>query len=340
MRTLALGVAVLLGCGNAPGSATSDAASGSDAGSTTIDAPPDAVPYVWQPLISDTWTQMVFDGSTNAFVQRVAIMQEMWIDGFRPTATSSPGNDHQLVSVSTCDPMTYPDACPMHAASVGTLPRADTLIYASGFDHADVVELPAGTAVHLTPTTNGVQNWLVLTNEVSNDTGATLNADYTSTSGVEYHAVADPATVAHPVEMILGGEAQTTTIPAHSTKDWPGLHITDEAITIVALWPHMHAIGTHQKVEVQPASTGPMQTVIDVDYSVSSQSAYPMAISLPTESVIKTTCSYDNTTAATITLDNATQEVPSEICWVGFYKYPVGGMWSDPYDYMDGFQYQ
>ena len=64
---------------------------------------------------------------------------------------------------------------------------------------------------------------------------------------------------------------------------------------VVALWPHLHARGTHVSMLIAPGASAP-QTVIDAPYAIDHQPIIPAALALHPGDNVGVTCTYVNNT--------------------------------------------
>jgi hypothetical protein len=309
MRRLVVGVLVA-GCG-AHGLATGDG-SGSNGGGD--DAPigdtstADAA-WTWQPAITNNWMLgPAGSGSvrTTSSCASIPIAQEMWIDGFRLGSSATTADEHPLLVVTT-DPT---------CGQYDPLSTNDEMLYAGGFGPNNEVDLPSGTAVHITPAMGN----LVLYDRLENNTGSTINGSTT----IEVHQVADPSTVVHDVDMVLAGTGNSLAIAPPNTMTATGhCHPTITAgyqWHIIGLWPHMHESGTHVTVSIVGGTT-----LLDTDYSHLDEHWYTIPETLlDTGAELDVTCTMANATT-TLTYDEVEAESQgSTVCWTGMYKWPTG----------------
>lgn len=90
--------------------------------------------------------------------------------------------------------------------------------------------------------------------------------------------------------------------------------------TLIALFPHMHQLGTHMKTTIH---TGGVDRVIhDAPYAFDHQAVIPLeSIPLAVGDKITTECTWNNTTAQTITYGESST---TEMCYSILYRYPRG----------------
>ncbi|HTR55845.1 MAG TPA: hypothetical protein VMJ10_34450 [Kofleriaceae bacterium] len=298
MRKALAAVAALAACGG-----------GSSQG--PIDAPNDDFPdafvefpdagLIWEPLISRSWSLQPMGEEWEC--TRMQVTSDTWIAGFRELAPA--GTDELVLTVSsTATPLGDYDCS---AASVDT-----TMIYAAGIRTDDLV-FPTAAAVHVS-----AGQYLNLNVHLSQLGTSTL----TGTSGVLV-ATTDPSLIAHPVDMFFAGTV-VISIPSNDMpKTQQGGCSAGSDYHIVSLWPHMHALGTHQQLVVGDPSTGTSTTLLDADYSVSSQVNHPVAdTDVAISDTITTTCTWVNDTGTTVV---AGDTVASEQCFTGIYEYSIPG---------------
>jgi hypothetical protein len=266
--------------------------------------------WSWSPAISDDWSLGPAAGSARASIACVSvpITQEMWIDGFRLGSDNSDDDDHQLLLVS-------PSPVENGLCTVQPLPSNNELIYAAGLGTNSELALPAGTAVHVTP----AMGYLVLYDHLVNATTSAI----TGTTTIEIHQVADSSTVAHDVDMVLGGQGTLAISPTNQTQTGP-CHPTETAgyqWHVIGLWPHMHDSGTHATVSVGGTP------ILDTDYSYLDEHWYAVPES---QQLVDTGAELDVTcTMAKVTTTLGYNEIQSEsqgytVCWTGIYKWPTG----------------
>jgi hypothetical protein len=255
---------------------TTDARGSGDAG------PPDAPPG-WTELIARTWGPLP-PGAETYECRRIQVPSEMWISGFR--ALSPLGTHHEVLTISTSASQLGDYDC-----SAGNLDFQ--MLYAAGVNTDDLT-FPAGMAVHLP-----AGSYINLNLHLFNATDMSLSEE----SGV-YVQTLDAAQVVHEIDMTFSGtininipsdgQPHTAIGGCSAPRDWH----------VFALWPHMHQTGTHQSFVVTHA--GVPTTMLDQPFQFTEQRNYPM-----TETVIHqadqiaTTCTYVNTTGATLTFGRA-----------------------------------
>jgi hypothetical protein len=309
MRRLVVGVLVA-GCG-AHGLAPTGDGSGSNDGhddapigdTSTADAA-----WTWQAAITNNWVITSVGAGvvhTNSSCASIPIAQEMWIDGFRLGSSATTADEHPLLVVTTDSAAS--------GCKYDPLSTNDEMLYAGGFGPNNEVDLPSGTAVHITPAMGN----LVLYDRLENDTGSTINGSTT----IEVHQVADPSTVVHDVDMVLGGMGSLAISPTNTTATGH-CHPTITAgyqWNIIGLWPHMHESGTHVTVSIAGTS------LLDTDYSHLDEhwDMVPETL-LDTGAELDVTCTMANATTA-LGYDEVKAESQGDtVCWTGIYKWPTG----------------
>ena len=88
---------------------------------------------------------------------------------------------------------------------------------------------------------------------------------------------------------------------------------------IFAVFPHMHQLGTNIEVTLTPQGGSPA-VLVDRPWSFGEQGLYPVKGSTKAGDEVQVTCTYDNTTDATVTFGLTTQD---EMCLGVLYYYPA-----------------
>ncbi|HEY1557672.1 MAG TPA: hypothetical protein VGF94_22725 [Kofleriaceae bacterium] len=267
----------------------SDAAGSADAGST------------WSTLISRSWMLQGTGGAAYAErweCIRTKVTSDVYISGFRELAPA--GTDELTVTVTANDTGLSNGSYDCSAAAVDT-----TMVYAAGLG-TDDLEFPDGMAVHLT-----AGQYINLNIHLYQTGMQALSA----TSGVLVETV-PAASVSHELDMFYAGTRQIT-LPSQGGPQYAsGGCAATAAYNVIALWPHMRALGTHQKLAAGS------QTLLDADFTPTAQTIHPIApTQIANSTSLLTTCTYVNTTGTTVGEgDSATQEA----CFTGIYEYPSG----------------
>lgn len=298
MRAWFAAAAVLvIGCGGSGlgGDDGDDTGSGSDA---SIDTPGPS----FATLIERTWT---IGPSQEAFMcRRVKIETDTYITGFQ--AMSPTGTHHEFLTISTT-------AAPLGDYTCPGSNLEPQLMFAGGVNTDDLA-FPSGVAIKLTAGT-----YINLRLHLFNASDQPL----TGTSGVRVKTMA-AGDVVHEADMVFAGH-NGFTIPASSTPyDVTGGCIVPAQWHVFGLWPHMHAYGTHQRVQVKRGGNV-MMTPIDDAYDFDHQKNYMMAdTTINANDEIQVVCTYVNTTSPMAEI-NEGDNYSTEMCLTGIYKYPAGG---------------
>lgn len=232
---------------------------------------------------------------------RVAVAQDMWVDGFR--ANSPQGTHHEVLTISDNSHQVGEYDC-----DAGSLDSK--MLYAAGVNTDDLV-FPPGVAIHVT-----AGQFVNLNLHLFDLTDAALSGH----SGVSVHTIAQ-ANVVNEADMEFSGTAlinipsdnqpHVATGGCQAPADWH----------LFTLWPHMHQTATHQKLTVTHGGT--TTALLDTDYAFTEQRNYPITNTLVHQGdQITTTCTYVNDTGSTKTFGESST---SEMCFTGMYKYPADG---------------
>lgn len=274
---------------------------GGDGTTPAIDADvpgePDAAPVTgeWRVIAMDDWE--LPPGSEAWPCQRHPITETIYVKAIRPI--SPPGTHHTLVGLASGSD---------GGACQGGLDGS--YIYASGVGVTELV-FPEGVGLKL-EAGYSLELELHLFN-----TGDTPTQ---GTSGIEV-LVADPSEITEEAEIFLPGPFNLSIPPGEQTISGT-CGITQDQ-TIFALFPHMHQLGSHFR---SVANVGGEDIVLhDGPYDFSDQGFFPIEpLQLTAGDSITTTCTWNNTTDATVTWGNSSTD---EMCFSILYRYPrVGGI--------------
>lgn len=309
MRTaIACGLFVAVAaCGTDGTGATDGGNNGSDGGSNM---PADA--FVPDPgytkLISRTWS--VPPGSADTYrCVRLTLTEDTYVTNIMAQAPL--GTHHTVLSIANGGSAAGADG--EYNCSVGTLGMV--MLYASGVGTSPLdfptdvgVKIPAGSQIHLNL-------------HLFNASDDPLEGE----SGIWVKQSSTPPPIL--AEMVFAG---TTSIfiqpPAQGQQPQPrsfsgGCDVpAGGGYTLFAVWPHMHQIATHQKVELTRG--GNTMALHDMPFHFAEQNYYkkdPMIEVLPGDH-IEVTCTYLNTTGQLVTIGDGSNQ---EMCFSGLYRYPA-----------------
>lgn len=254
----------------------------------------------WTTLIESHWTM---PAQTEGYKCRTVVApSDMDIVGLR--AASAPYQAIVTVADSYTGPVNSDFAC-----TAGTLLKTGLFMAGPG---TGALTLPPGVAMHVRPG-QFVSINLHVVNATDNDqSGSTLIQMRTG----------NPATITDEAELALAGTFLIN-IPSdgvrHTAAGGCYAHVDQR---VFALQPHLQSTGVH--VTVQRQRGADTATLLDTDYSIASQSIYavPSALQAITPASIDrlvTTCSYVNTTGATLSFG---ESASNEQCFVGLYRTP------------------
>jgi hypothetical protein len=252
-------------------------------------------------LIGRTWT--VEPATYNVYkCVRYTIRHDMYITGFEAQAPT--GTHHTVLTIAGANDTAGPDGeydCKsttmglqlIYASSVGTSPM--DLPEGVGF------KLRAGQQIHFQI-------------HLANASDATLTGD---TAILVKSQDTPPPLLA---EMALAGKFNFTIPPMAAAYDVVGGCTADKDFSVFSVWPHMHQLGQHQKLEL--VRDGAVQTVLDQPFAFGEQNYYMQnpVVDVKAGDQIRVTCSYLNTTGGPVTFGDGQF---SEMCFSGLYRYPV-----------------
>lgn len=303
---LALALSLGAGCGKEVGDdmpGTTD-----DAGTVT---PADAFvpPTGYTRLIGRSWTLPT--GAHDVYkCVRITIPEDMYITNIMAQAPT--GTHHTVLSIAGANGTAGPDG--EQDCAVQTLGME--MLYASGvgtspldFPDGVGIKVAAGKQIHL-----NLHLYNASDEGISGDSAIFVKAQSTP-----------PPTLA---EMVFAGnlafyiDANPVEEPMKKTPITGGCTVSSP-YTLFAVWPHMHKLAVHQKVELLRGDDEPM-ILHDKDYTFLEQSYYLKSpeVQVQQGDQIKVTCDYINNTGHRVTFGDSSDD---EMCFAGLYRYPAKG---------------
>ena len=283
---LPVALAAVVGCGGS----TAEPGLGQDA--------PD--PFAqWETLISADWS---VQAGTEAYVcARRTLSEDLFIAGFAATALG--GAHHAALTVGVAD---APDG-------VGPC-SFDSIFPVSAFSSAgktQPLEFPPGIATKIP---KGAQ--LLLNIHLNNPSTGDQSGNYK----IRVRTIAESEVVERAEQFAAGTER--VEIPARATTTHTGYCTMRSEVTLVAVAPHMHALGKHERVFAETAS-GEL-TLFDAPFTFGDQSFKALdSVKMANGDRLRVECTHENTS------DNLVGVGPSiqnEMCMATFYRYPIGGL--------------
>lgn len=255
----------------------------------------------WQTLVVGKWE---IDGGTESYrCVRFTLPRDLSVGAFR--ALSPAGTHHTLLTI--VDDVKDPDGfSECQANTNGTREVAGSGVGTNDFT------MPEGVAVQLK---QGQQ--LLLNLHLFNVGDQPIHG----VSGTLVKLVDDQA-VKHTAEGVLAGTVMLD-IPAGQLTTQHGTCTLTGDQTLVAIAPHMHQLGVHLKAVAHSSAMGDV-TLIDRPYSFDEQVVLGLKhlVEMKKGDTIDVDCTYMNTTDRDVTFG---QSSLSEMCFAGFYRYPVLG---------------
>jgi hypothetical protein len=300
MRKLALAALLItVGCGKDP------AASGDD--SPVVDAPTapaDAYipPTGYTKLIGRSWTLQQGEQDIYRCI-RVTVPTDTYITNI--VAQAPPGTHHTVLSIASGQ-AAGPDG--EQNCSVSTL--GTHMLYASGVGTSPLdfptdvgVKIAAGTQIHL-----NLHLYNASDEMLAGESGIWVKSQPTP-----------PPMLA---EMVFAGPLQFTVYgdkPMDTKQYVEGQCTLTKSYKLFALWPHMHKMATHQKIELDRGGTITLLHDKPYDFEEQKYWAQTPEISVQANDKIKVTCTYINNTMKTVGFGDSSDE---EMCFGGMYRYP------------------
>jgi len=299
---MAIGFAVLfaIGCGGGEGGGGADAPKAIDAPGTQPDA--FVPPAGYTRLVGRTWTLPAGALDTYRCV-RLTVPNDTYITNI--IAQAPAGTHHTVLSISdgstqgadgeyNCD-VSELGMVMLYASGVGTSP----LDFPTGVG----VKVAAGTQVHLNL-------------HLFNATDVAISGD----SAILIKSQATPPAML--AEMVFAGRF-VFGIPSNNTNYnvVGGCTVPINGnYTLFAVWPHMHQLANHQKVEL---IRGGQTTVLhDNPFAFAEQNYYLKTpeVSVQVGDEIRVTCTFKNNTGSVVTFGDSSNK---EMCFAGLYRYPA-----------------
>lgn len=273
-------------------------------GSDKPSGPDAAIPSGFQELMKGDWN--LPPGGEGYFCVYATVPRDIDIKAFRPL---SPIGTHHTVLTKFTSTTPADGTYPCNVSTNGT-----TMIYGSGVGAPDFA-FPPGIGLHLPAGTR-----LLLNLHLYNATDQPL----AGTSGTLFEEAA-PGELAHFAELVLAGPTLGLTIPVGSSTQQGTCaisRISNAPIQVFALSQHMHKLGTHMK-SVITRSGSPDIVLQDIPYDFESQAFHTTdLVELQPNDTLTTYCSYDNTTGATVSFGESSND---EMCFTDLYYYPARG---------------
>jgi hypothetical protein len=316
--TLIFGAALLFaGCGSAENTSTGNPSPSATTPPTTPPTtttppptttppgdpppPPPTTPPTgdWLTLLSGDWTMA--PGTEGYICVRKTLEEDLVVGTF--DAINPPGTHHTLLTMGTPD---APDG--ITPCNAGT--NRTQSVFGSGVGSIPLA-FPQGVALHVA---KGTQ--LLLNLHLFN----TGSAPISGTSGTRYKTVA-AADAPVAAEGLLAGTVNLNLPPGQTTTS-TGYCTMSLDSTIFAISPHMHLLGTYEKIAVEHAAGGE-EVLYDAPYDFNEQRYFDVgSIQVKKGDRVRVECTHNNTTASKVTFGESTL---SEMCFAGLYRYPADG---------------
>jgi hypothetical protein len=296
-----------IGCGGTePG-----AGGGGDDVQTPMDAPtgnPDAYvpPSGYTKLIGRTWTLNAGDTDIYRCV-RLTVPQDMYITSIEAQAPI--GTHHTVLSIAGSNGTSGPDG--EQDCGVSTLGMV--MLYASGVGTSPLnfppdvgIKVSAGQQIHLN---------LHLYN-AGDDALSGESAIWVKSQPTPPPTLAEMVFAGKFIFSIDGTPQGQTPMP----QTVVGGCTVNSAYSLFAVWPHMHKLATHNKVELIRNST---TTVLhDQPYNFAEQNYYLKSpiVAVQTGDQIRVTCTYLNPMTTSVGFGDSSDK---EMCFSGLYRYPA-----------------
>lgn len=294
-RVLALGCVVLpflVACG-------SNADEGTPAEQKQTPDPVGETMGEWKELITGDWTMP--PGKEGYVCARKTVDHDMYITSF--DAINPFGTHHTLLTYGDPDKEDGVIDC-------SVAENRNLSLFGSGVG-TDPLALPEGTAIRVP---KGQQILLNLHLYNAND------EDLSGLSGTRIIEIPE-SDVTDLAEGILAGTVRLS-IPPNEEKTHTGYCTMSQDTTVFAVAPHMHQLGVHERVFLEPEGGEPIK-IHDEPYSFDEQSYRLIEpVELAKGDRVRVECTHRNTTAKTVTFGESSFQ---EMCFAGLYRVPATG---------------
>lgn len=207
---------------------------------------------------------------------------------------------------------TSPDPLPAQASGYScTLMKSDWTLVAAGGVATPGMTLPSGTALQVA---GGSQAILQL--HLLNAGGASLDV-----APVTIGLVESAAPGLNPAGVLVTGTTNID-IPAHANDVaiQGGCTLASPLPNIFAVFPHMHTLGNHIAVSLEPSSGAAPTSLIDQAWNFGQQGVYPATASAAAGDRIQVTCTYANPGDTDVTYGESTH---NDMCFGLLYYWPA-----------------
>ncbi len=271
---------------------------GSDEAPTDRGGPVDPTAS-WPTLIAADWT--IPPGKEDYVCARRTLEEDVYITAFAGSAPA--GAHHALVTIGVPDVPDGVTQCDFNTVFGVTAFGSDA--------GAKPLEFPPGVATKIA---KGVQ--LLLNVHLENTTGSDLAGTYS----VRFQSIPE-AEVLERAEFFAAGTTAVT-VPPRTTTTHTGYCTMRNDITLVAVAPHMHTLGRHEKVVAETA-TGEL-TLLDAPFTFGQQTYSSLdSVKMANGDKLRVECTHENTTDAVV---NNGPTIQNEMCMATFYRYPPSGL--------------
>lgn len=284
---------------------------GGDDDPTPMDAPGgNADAYVppagYTRLIGRTWTAPA--GASDIYkCVRVTVPEDMYITNIQAEAPL--GTHHTVLSIAGSNGTSGPDG--EQDCGVGTLGMV--MLYASGVGTSPLdfpqdvgIKVAAGTQIHLNLHLYNAGDEL-LTGE---------SAIWVKSQPTPTPTLAEMVFAGKFLFSINGTPEGQTPMPQTVT----GGCTVNSPYSLFAVWPHMHKLATHQKVEL--IRNNATTDLHDKPFNFNEQNYYMQSpiVQVQNGDEIRVTCTFVNPSKNSVTFGDSSDQ---EMCFSGLYRYPA-----------------
>lgn len=251
-------------------------------------------------LIGRTWSLAA--GEAAHVCARVTIPEDVYVTSFEAQART--GTHHTVLSIAGTEGTAGPDGdhdCSSDAIGAIGLYASGTSLSPLTFPDGIAIKLAAGQQLHLNV-------------HLSNPGDRPLSGE----TAIWARAQRTPPRML--AELVFAGTYDIAIPPRPTPYHVVGGCTATDNFQIFALWPHMHELGLHQKLQL--VHDGRTRTLHDKPFRIAEHNYDRIAPAAEVQAgdTLRVTCTYLNTTDQTVGWGDGEGQ---EVCFTGMYRYPA-----------------
>jgi len=273
------------------------ACGGSDTVPPKVTSPSTAAQTEWTTLLTGDWSQA--PGTEGYTCVRNTNADDLYVNSFE--AINPLGTHHTLLTMGAANG-------PDETTKCSAADNRPLSVFGSGVG-TDPLTLPEGVAIRIPRDTQ-----LLLNLHLYN----TGSKEITGTSGTRVRTIPKDE-VEYVAEGVLAGPIGLN-IPAGQTTESVGYCTMKNDVTIIAVAPHMHQIGIHERIVAETSGEGDV-VLHDAPYDFNEQSYHLVEpIKLAKGDRVRVECTHKNTKTYDVGFGDSSD---AEMCFAGLYRFPA-----------------